>query len=64
LISRREYKSIRACDRFGGPLSLHRYSAGELERGRLLRFSNIDILKHPDAVQKRISEELTERPPP
>jgi primosomal protein N' (replication factor Y) len=31
---------------------------------RLLRFSDIDILKYPEAVQRRIYQALTERPPP
>jgi very-short-patch-repair endonuclease len=31
---------------------------------RLLRFSDVDILKYPNAVQETIYRELTEKPPP
>ena len=29
-----------------------------------LRFSAVDILKYPDAVEEKIYRELTEKPPP
>ena len=31
---------------------------------RILRFSDYDILKSPEAVQQRIYRTLTDRPPP
>jgi very-short-patch-repair endonuclease len=31
---------------------------------KILRFSDYDILKHPEAVQETIYRELTSRPPP
>jgi very-short-patch-repair endonuclease len=31
---------------------------------RIIRFSDYDILKHPDAVQETIYRELTKQPPP
>ena len=52
------------CDEEGKEYDRRR-SVALLNKGiRLLRFSDIDILKHPDAVQQRIYRELTENPPP
>ena len=31
---------------------------------RIIRFSDVDILKDPEAVQEAIYRELTNRPPP
>ena len=42
-----------------------RRSEALLAKGiRILRFSDVDILRYPDAVQKTIYRELTGQPPP